>query len=301
MKAPAVAIAQDVARIEPRRDPRRGLLLFILGIALFSMLNGVVKAQAALFPLNQIIFFRNAFALIPILLMLHASGTMAALRSPRFGEHAALSGLFTATLFALFAAYSMMPLADATAISFTQPLIVTLLSLPFAVDKVRRAEWVAVAIGFAGVLLVVQPSGQGSTLGAVFALCGSAMSAGAMLLQRRLSATEGTHVITFHTLGLSAAVLLPTLLFSWTTPTWPQLAGLVAMGLASGLCQYLTVRAFYHAPASTIAPLTYTKMIWAILIGFVWFGELPTPMVVVGALVVIGATLIVFRGSRPAA
>lgn len=296
-----MAIAQDIPITEPRRDPRRGLLLFVLGIALFSILNGVVKAQAELFPLNQIIFFRNALALVPILIMLQASGTMGGLRTPRFKEHAALSALFTATLFALFAAYAMMPLADATAISFTQPLIVMLLSLPFAAEKVRRVEWVAVMLGFAGVLLVVQPSGEGSVLGASLALVGSAMSAAAMLLQRRLSGSEGTHVITFYSLGLSAALMVPTLLVSWVAPTPTQLAGLVAMGLASGLCQYLTVRAFYHASASTIAPVTYTKMIWAILIGYFWFGDVPPLMVVLGALVVIGSSLIVFRGSRPAA
>lgn len=296
-----MSVAQEFPRLEPLRDPRRGLLLFATGIALFSILNGVVKAQAALFPLNQIVFFRNAFALIPILLMLRAAGGLGLLRTPRLREHAALSALFTVTLFMMFAAYAMMPLADATAISFTQPLIVTLLSLAFAAEPVRRAEWIAVGVGFLGVILVVQPSGEGSTLGAALALGAAAISAVTMLLQRRLSATENTHVITFYTLGLSAAVLLPSLAVSWVMPTGLQLLGLVAMGLASGLCQYLTVRAFYHAPASTIAPLTYTKMIWAIIIGFVWFGELPTPMVIAGALVVIGSTLLAFRGSRPAA
>lgn len=296
-----MSVAQEFPRIEPLRDPRRGLILFACGIALFSILNGVVKAQSALFPLNQIIFFRNAFALIPILLMLQASGGFAPLHSPRLREHAALSALFTTTLFMVFTAYSIMPLADATAISFTQPLIVTLLSLAFAAEAVKRAEWMAVGVGFLGVILVVQPSGEGSILGASLALGAAAISAVTMLLQRRLSTTESTHVITFYTLGLSAAVMLPTLAFSWAAPTPMQLLGLVAMGLASGLCQYLTVRAFYHAPAATIAPLTYTKMIWAILIGFLWFGELPTPIVVLGSLVVIGATLIAFRGSRPAA
>jgi drug/metabolite transporter (DMT)-like permease len=122
-----------------------------------------------------------------------------------------------------------------------------------------------------------------------------------MLLQRRMSAVESTHVITFYTLGLSALVLLPTLPFSWSSPTPLQLAGLIAMGLASGFCQYLTVRAFYHAPASTLAPVTYTKMLWAVVIGFVWFGDVPTLAVLSGAAVVIVATLLVMRRERPKA
>jgi drug/metabolite transporter (DMT)-like permease len=280
-------------------DPRRGILLFAAGIALFSMLNGVVKAQAELFPINEIVFFRNAFALIPILLMLRASGTLPALRTSRLGSHVALSATFMATLFLLFNAYSMMPLADATAIAFTQPLIVTILSVPFAREKVRGVEWVAVAIGFAGVLLVARPSGEGAGLGALLALLGSASGAATMLQQRRLSGLESTHVITFYTLGLSALVLLPTLFVSWSSPTPAQLAGLIAMGLASGVCQYLTVRAFYHAPAATLAPVTYTKMLWAVIIGLVWFGDVPTVAVLSGAAVVIVATLLVMRRERP--
>jgi drug/metabolite transporter (DMT)-like permease len=282
-------------------DPRRGILLFVSGIALFSMLNGVVKAQAELFPINQIVFFRNAFALIPILLMLQASGTVAQLRTPRLRSHVALSATFMATLFLLFNAYAMMPLADATAIAFTQPLIVTVLSVPFAKEKVRPVEWAAVAVGFAGVMLVAQPSGEGAGLGALLALLGSATGAVTMLLQRRMSAVESTHVITFYTLGLSALVLVPTLFVSWGAPTPLQLLGLVVMGLASGLCQYLTVRAFYHAPASTLAPVTYTKMLWAVVIGVVWFGDVPTVAVLAGATVVIVATLLVMRRERPRA
>ena len=296
-----MAVADGIVLSAPPRDARRGVVLMTTGIALFSMLNGVVKAQAELFPLNQIIFFRNAFAMIPILLMVQAAGGVAILRTRRLGEHVALSALFTATLFSFFLAYSLMPLADATAIAFTQPLIVTLLSLPFAAEKVRRIEWIAVAVGFAGVMLVVQPSGDSVGVGAVFALLGSAASATTMLIQRRLSGTEATHAITFYTLGLSAVVMVPTLAFSWVMPTPWQLAGLIVMGLASGLCQYLVVRAFYHAAASTVAPVTYTKMVWAILIGVVWFGDVPEPIVIVGSIIVIGATLLVARADRPAA
>lgn len=295
-----MAIPNDIAFSPARRDPRRGVLLMVAGIALFSILNGVVKAQSEIFPINQIIFFRNVFAVVVVLAMVEAAGGLSILRTKRRGEHVLLSGMFTATLFMIFAAYSMMPLAEATAIAFTQPLIVTLLSLSLAADKVRPGEWAAVAVGFGGVILVVQPTGEGPALGAMLALGGSAMSAFAMLLQRRLSATEATHAISFYTLGLSAVAMAPTLFFSWTTPTPLQLLGLVAMGVASGFCQYLTVRAFYHAPASTIAPVTYTKMIWAIVIGFVWFGETPTALAAIGAVVVIGSTLLVFRtGAKP--
>lgn len=279
------------------RSPRKGLILMMCGIALFSILNGVVKAQSALFPINQIVFFRNSLALIPLAVLLQTLGGVKLLRTRRVVEQILLAVVFTTVLFGFFAAYSMMPLADVTAIAFTQPLIVTMLALPFTGERVRRVEWIAVLIGLGGILLMVQPSGNGSLLGAGLALGASFFSAMTMILQRRLSRTEASIAITFWTLAISALMMVPTLAFSWVNPTGPQWIGLIAMGLASGCCQYLTVRAFYHASPATIAPITYTKMFWAIAIGFIWFQEIPTLAVIIGAGVVIGSTLLVFRSS----
>lgn len=282
------------------RDPRKGILLMLLGIALFSLLNGTVKAQSEIFPLNQIILFRNGFALIPVLVMASSMGGLSGLRSERMGEQALLSVCFTAVLFGMFAAYSLMPLADVTAISFTQPLMILLLSVPLAGDRVRRSEWIAVIVGLAGVLLMVQPTGDGSWLGVGLAAGSTVFAALSLLMQRRLSKTEASIGIVFWTLSLSALITVPTLPLSWVTPTGPQLAGLVAMGLASGACQYLTVRALHHATAAQVAPINYTKMLWAIAIGYVWFGELPGMLIIIGTIIVMASTSIALRADRAA-
>ena len=284
-------------------DPRKGVLLMLLGIGLFSVLNGVVKSMTEVFPVVQISFFRNAFASIAIVCLMLAAGLRPShLRTRALFWHFLLVLMFTLSLVMVFEAYARMPLADVTAISFTQPLLVIALAAMIGREKPLRSEWMAVIFGLCGVLLMAQPGGNGATTGAMLAFAGAIFSALCMLLQRALSAVDGTHAIAFYTLTISALLLAPLLPSVWVAPTAPQWGGLVAMGLASGLCQYVTVRAVFHAPASTIAPVTYTKMLWALLIGLVWFGDWPGPAVLIGSAIVLVASVIAFRAAqqRPA-
>ena len=289
----------DAPRIDRvARDPRRGILLMALGIALFSLLNAAVKWQSETFPINQIIFFRNAFALIPVLVMARRMGGLPALRTARPREQILLALVWTGVLVMMFGAYHIMPLADATAISFLQPIVVTLLSAPLAGDRVGWRDWGAVLIGIAGVLLMVDPTGRGSVFGAALAFSGMVLSAFSMIMQRRLSRTETSISVVVWTLGISAATMVPTLPFSWVMPSGAQLAGLIAMGLASGAFQYLTVRSLYHASAAAVSAVSYTKMIWAIVIGFVAFGDVPTPAVLLGTLVILASTVLAYGSGR---
>lgn len=295
-----MAVREGIFPTQENRDPRKGLLLMLVGIGLFSVLNGVVKAQMEVFPPNQVILFRNAFALVPLWFMLLPLGGLAALRSARIKEHVVLSVLFTGTLLCIFFAYSIMPLVDVTAISFTQPLLVSVFAFALGLEKTTRLQWLAVAIGLGGVMVMVQPTGGGPVIGGLIALVGSAMGAASMLIQRRLSTSDSTQSIAFYTLGISALLMLPLMFYSYVTPTSSQLAGLIGMGVASGICQYVIVRAFYHATASEIAPMTYTKIIWAVIIGYLWFSEVPTLDVMLGSIAVMGATYLAFRSAAAA-
>lgn len=295
------AVTQEVPRIEDR-DARKGVLLMLGGLALFSILNGVVKAQAAIFPVNQIIFFRNAFGLISLVLLMQMMGGRALLATRHPKAQFWQGFCFTGVLVFMFFAYQHMPLADATAISFLQPLLVVALSAPLLGEKVSPSRWIAVAIGLAGVMLMIQPSGNGSFIGAASAGIATLFSAICLLQQRFLSRDEETLTIVFYTMLFSSLIVLPSLFWFWVQPTLWQLAGLIAMGLASGFCQYVTTRAVFFAPVASVAPIKYTAMVWAILIGYLWFGDVPTLWVLIGSLVVILATLIVLKpaGKRPA-
>jgi drug/metabolite transporter (DMT)-like permease len=254
-----------------------------------------VKAQASLFPVNQIIFFRNSFGLLSLVLLMQMMGGRAMLVTRRPKAQFWQAFCFTGVLLFMFFAYQHMPLADATAISFLQPLLVVVLSAPLLGEKVSLSRWIAVAIGLAGVMLMIQPSGNGNLLGAAAAGIATLFSAICLLQQRFLSRDEATLTIVFYTMLLSSLIVLPSLFWFWVWPTWWQLAGLIAMGLASGFCQYITTRAVFFAPVASVAPMKYTAMLWAIIIGYIWFGDVPTTWVLIGSSIVILATLIVLK------
>lgn len=284
--------------IDRPRVPSLGLAMMVVGIALFSVLNAVVKAQSEFFPINQIMFFRNSFALVPIVWLLVYSGAIARLQQAQVRAHVTLGSLFTLSLFLVFSSYAILPLADATAIAFSQPLFVFLLAILFSDERANTLGWVSVIIGLCGVMLMVKLEGGGQSLGYGFALAGAFVSAVSMLLQRRLALRETAVVISCFTLGTSALLTIPTLVFSWVTPNLMQLIGLIAMGLASGALTLLTTHAFYHASAAVIAPVTYTKMIWAVVLGYLWFGDVPSLDILIGATIVLVAAALNFRAAR---
>lgn len=276
-------------------DGRRGILLMLVGLLLFSILNGVVKAQTELFPVVQIMFFRNAFAMIPLAVVMLWFVGRRSLRTRMPAWHLLHAAVMSAAIGLIFAGYERLPLADATAINFAAPLIVTALSAPLLKEPVGWVKWGAVAVGFAGVLFMVQPGGDVIREGALYSLFGTILGAGAVLIARHLSKHDSTMTIVFLFMALSSAMVVPLLPAVWVTPTPMQLAGLIAMGLASGGAQYMTTRALYHAPAATIAPMNYTKMIWALLIGFFAFGDWPGPVVLAGSALVLASTWVVYR------
>lgn len=281
------------------RDARRGVVMMLIGLALFSILNGVVKALAETFAVNQIIFFRNSVALVTLLLMARGLGGFAALKVRNRAGMALQALQFTAVLLFIFVAYRHMPLADATAISFLQPVLVLLLSAPLLGEKVTRLGWVALLLGLGGVLLMIKPTGGGSLFGLTMSVIGTVFSALSLIQQRSLSRNETSLAIAFWTLAGSALLVLPSLPFNWVQPTPAQWALLIGNGLASGACQYLTTRALFHTPVATIAPLSYTKMLWALIVGFVWFGDVPTLLVLGGSAIVIAASALVYLAPKP--
>lgn len=287
--------ADPVPPAPPEPDGRRGILLMLVGLLLFSILNGVVKAQTELFPVVQIMVFRNVFAMVPlgVVILFFARRRSLATRMPHW--HLLHAAVMSGGIGLIFAGYQRLPLADATAINFASPLIITALSAPLLGERVGWVKWAAVAVGFAGVMFMVQPSGDVIREGALYSLSGTILAACATLVARHLSKHDSTITIVFLFMALSSVMVMPLLPAVWVTPTPWQLAGLVAMGLASGGAQYMTTRALYHAPAATIAPMNYSKMIWALLIGFFAFGDWPGPVVLAGSALVLASTWVVYR------
>jgi drug/metabolite transporter (DMT)-like permease len=286
------------ARVAPAAgglDPRRGVLLMLAGLAVFAVLNGVVKDQASRFPVTQVILFRNAFGLLPLLLIAWTARPPEAIRvRPSLG-HLAQTAFMSATLLASYTAFTLTTLADVTAIFFLQPILLTALATLLLGERGGWRVWAAVALGFLGVLVVVRPGEIGVGAGALLALAAAVGAAFAMLQQRALSATDSSMTIATSYMALSTLAFAPTALVWWRTPSPEDFLGLAAMGVASGLGQWLIIRPFFYAEASTLAPVQYANLLGAIVVGYLWFGETPSPATLVGAAIVASATLLVLR------
>jgi drug/metabolite transporter (DMT)-like permease len=210
-----------------------------------------------------------------------------------------------AAAFTFFYAFKVMPLADAYAIAFASPLFITALSVPMLAEKVGLRRWTAVAIGFAGILVMLRPGATDLagflSLGALAALAGTFFYAVAVLLIRKMSTTETNAAIILYSslVGILASglVMIP----DFVVPTGPDLALLIATGVLGGCGHLAMTQAFRIAPAAVIAPFEYTAMIWAVVLGFWVWGDLPDAYILVGSVIVVASGLYIFRRETRAA
>lgn len=283
-----------LAAAEARPDqPVRGILIMLIGVAIFAVLNGVVKEQMRIFPANEIIFFRNALGLLPLLALLPWAGGLAILKPKRPLLHVAQALAMSVTLMLSYTAFDLIPLAEVTAILFLMPIFMVVLAHLFLGERAGLLGWLSVALGFGGVLLVVRPDGLTVEWGVLLAIASAVFSAIAMLQVRVLSAQNASLSISIWYLILSTGIFAPTLLVWWVTPTPTDLLGLVGMGLASGIGQFLMILAFRYASASTLAPTQYGNLLGALIVGFLWFSEVPTLTTLIGTAVVMAAMAVV--------
>jgi drug/metabolite transporter (DMT)-like permease len=205
-----------------------------------------------------------------------------------------------------FASLTHLQLADVTAIGFASPLITVALAALILREHVRIFRWSAVAVGFVGVIVMLIPQFDPShyagpvaataAAGAILALISAVCNAATVIQTRRLTQSETTSAIVFYFSLICAIGGALTLPFAWHSPTAWELAGLISLGLLGGLAHIFLTESYRHAAASVVAPFDYTAMLWALLLGYYVFGELPQPLVYAGAAIVVGAGLfVIFR------
>jgi drug/metabolite transporter (DMT)-like permease len=272
-------------------------------------MSALIKALSVRYPIGQLVFFRSAFALVPLVVWLAWIGHLSdAVRTTRPLGHMKRGVIGSTGMFCGFTALSYIPLPDAVAISYATPLIVVVLAALLLGETVRIYRWSAVALGFVGVLLMLSPhlaperiaalgaagALDGPALGAMFALAGAICSAGATVEVRRLTETETTGAIVFYFMMLTSLLGLATIALGWAMPRdgldWSLL---ILIGVLGGIGQILMTQSYRYADASLIAPFEYLQMIWAVALGWFVFGEFPLPVVMAGAGIVVAAGLFV--------
>lgn len=291
-------------------NPILGISLKILSALAFTLMAAVVKALSARYPVGQLIFCRSFFALIPLMIWLGTQGPIIAkIKTSRFGSHFRRGLVGSTGMFCGFISLGTLPLPDAVAIGYASPLLAVMLAAVVLKETVRIYRWTAVAVGFVGVLIMLSPhlnlstlaaiAGGGAATGAAFGLFGAFCSAWAMTEVRRLTRTETTGSIVFYFTLLSTVVGLVTIVFGWVFPLSPGDAALmVLMGILGGIGQILLTSSYRHGDASLVAPFEYTSMIWAVALGWVLFGDVPQQVVLIGACVVIAAGIFVIWRER---
>jgi len=192
-------------------------------------------------------------------------------------------------------ALQLIPLADAIAIGFATPLFTTALSGPLLRERVGPRRWSAVALGFAGVLLILQPTAHGINSGAVLALISAFCWSLTQISSRQLSTTESSHTILFYYSIAIMVVLGAAMPKVWVTPQGLDWLWFLVCGIAGSFGQFCYNQAFRYGEASMVSPLDYTGLVWATLMGFLVFGDLPTGLILGGAAVIIVSSLYIAR------
>jgi drug/metabolite transporter (DMT)-like permease len=298
--------------LELRRPftPFFGIALKVLSALAFTLMSAGVKTVSADYPTGELVFFRSAFALVPLLAWLAWQGDLInAVRTSNIAGHLLRGLIGTCGMFASFVALSYLPLPDAVAIGYAAPLITVVLAAVVLKETVRAYRWTAVVIGFAGVLIMLTPHlnasalarglSAGPAVGVVFALFAAFCAAGATIQVRRLTQSEKTGAIVLYFSLMTTVLGLATVVLGWRQPGPGDLALLVFTGILGGVGQILLTQSYRYADTSLLAPFEYTTMIWALLTGWFIFGELPQTAVLSGGLIVsLAGLFVIWREHR---
>jgi drug/metabolite transporter (DMT)-like permease len=270
-----------------------GIGLMLAAIALFSLNDALGKWLLETYSVAELLLVRSAAALILLAPFVRRVGIAAFTRAPRPGLQVVRVVLSTLEVAMFFWAVSYLPLADTVTFYLAGPIYVTALSVVLLGERVGWHRWTAVLVGFAGVVLALRPSAASFTLPALIALTGSVFFAFLMIATRLLHETSNTVLIAGQLGGtlVFGAVIAP---FGWITPSPRDLALLSLFGVLSIIALACVNRSLKLAPASVVVPYQYTLIVWAIVLGYVVFGDVPDAFTLSGAVIIIASGLYIF-------
>ena len=290
--------------------PKQNIALAIgskLGaVVCFILMATMVKIASETVPTGQIVFFRSFCALPIILVWITLRGELrTGLKTDNLIGHLWRGLVGTMGMTLGFLALGLLPLSEVKAIQYAQPVLVVIFAAMFLGERVRVFRLTAVALGMAGVLVIMWPRLTGLreagldpylALGAIVAFGSAVMAALAHVFVRKLTATEPTSSIVFY-FGVTASTLsLITVPFGWVMPSATQFAVLIGAGLVGGVGQIFLTSSYRYADASVVAPFEYSSILLAIAIGYFVFAEVPTLVMLAGiALIVVAGVLIIWR------
>ena len=286
--AAAVRRAERQERIE--RIPL-GILYMISATAVFAASSAISKLLVVRYPVGEVLFARNIVGIVLVGGFVLPRLGLGVFETRKLPAHFARSVSQGCSQTFILLAFSMMPLAGAVAINFSAPLFATLVAAFMFREAVGRARWLALLVGFLGVLLVTHPGAGTFQLGSLFALGNAVLYGSVTVGVRRMTATESTETLTIYQLVFLTCFFGLSLPFAFVMPTWND-AGVMALnGAANAVGQYWWTRSLVLAPTSAVVPFNYFSLVWAMMLGFVIWGDVPTLSLLAGSVIVVGSGL----------
>ncbi len=250
--------------------------MVMTAVMFFSVIDFLAKYLTRYYPVALIVWSRFIFHLLFILVVLGPRYGLALVRTKRLGMQIMRGFVLACGSLLFVSALKLMPLAETTAILYLAPLLVTLFSVVFLKERVELARWIAVSFGFIGVLTIIRPGSNVFSWAVLLPITNAVFFASYQILNRRLAGSESPYTSTFY-VGLVGSLLSSLALPSvWQTPQNALHAiAFVAIGVLGGLGHLIFIKAYEHAPASRLAPFSYSQLIWGTAIGFLVFGDFP--------------------------
>lgn len=278
---------------ETRSTARLGIMVMLLAMLLFTLNDVMGKWLVATYSVGQVLLIRSAAALVVLAPFLWKGGIRPLLSVERPGMQALRTILSSLEVYCFYFAVISLPLADVMTYWLAAPIYVAALS-PFLLgERVGWRRWTAIMIGFVGVVVALEPSAATLTAPALISILGSLCFAFMMLSGRALRGTPDMTLVFWQLAG--AGILgLVTAPFGWVTPSGFDFMLLALLGLVAMVAHMCVNRALKLADAATVSPFQYTLLFWAVLFGWLVFGDLPRPAMLVGAAIIVAAGLFIF-------
>ena len=255
-----------------------------------------IKKLSASIPTNEIIFFRCVFGLIPVIFIMLL--TKSSIKTLKIDFHVYRAIFASIAMFAFFKSFHLLPLAEVSSISFASIMISTILAIVLLKEKVGVRRWIAIFIGFIGILIILRPGTNIFKYYMLLPLLGALALSIAIILMKSVLKFDKPPTCSFYMHFIVALIMFFTLFINFILPTSFDLLMLFCMGLAGGIAQILATNAYKISDVSILAPIDYSTIIWAITFGIIFFGDYPDIYVITGSLVVVISTYYIIYRER---
>ena len=284
-----------IERINRLSGNLRGVLLMFVATICFSVMHALIRYMSAELHPFELAFFRNLFGLLVVAPWFMRYG-LKPLKTKRLGLHALRAGINAMAMLMFFYAVSITPLADVAALSFTAPIFATVLAIFILGEVVGFRRWCAILFGFCGTLVLLRPGLEVVSDGQLLVVASASFWACALIVIKILGRTESSVTIITYLILLMAPLSVIPAAMVWSTPSFQQLGVMAAMGVLGTFGQLLMTQALKEGDTNAVMPLDFLKMIWAVLLGFFVFGEVPGIFTWVGgAMIFASITYIAYR------